>query len=110
VESVYPVVSWHRGLKQQGVDHVIDGVKSALGFTILWRGIWTRHPQDDPTGGKECAGGGVVEHTVVVTLDGFDGASKLRGNKGKKNWTKWEKCRISCAKERSTQNESDHQG
>jgi hypothetical protein len=40
VEPFYPVASWHRGLKQCGADHIIDGVKSALGFTILRRGVW----------------------------------------------------------------------
>jgi hypothetical protein len=29
-------------------------------------------------------GGGIVELPTVVTLGGFDGAAKLRGNKGKK--------------------------
>jgi hypothetical protein len=29
--------------------------------------------------------GGIVELTNVVTLDGFNGAAKLRENKGKKN-------------------------
>jgi hypothetical protein len=84
VESVYPVASRHRGLKQQGADHIIDGAKSALNFTIMQRGVWTRHPQDDPTRGKKYVGGGVVKLTTVVTLDNFDGAVKLRGNKGQK--------------------------
>jgi hypothetical protein len=55
-----------------------------LGFTILWRVVWAGHPQDNPTGGKECTRGGIVELTTVVTLDSFDGAAKLRGNKGEK--------------------------
>jgi hypothetical protein len=33
---------------------------------------------------KKCAGGGVVELTTIVTLDDFDGAAKLRENKGEK--------------------------
>jgi hypothetical protein len=83
VEPFYPVASWHRGLKQCGADHIIDGVKSALSFTILRRGVWAGHSQDDPTRGKGHMGSGVVELTAVVTLD-FDGAAKLRENKGKK--------------------------
>jgi hypothetical protein len=55
-----------------------------LDFTILWRGVWVGHRQDDPTGGKECAGASIVELTVVVTLDGIDGAAKLRRNRGEK--------------------------
>jgi hypothetical protein len=59
----------------------------------MWRGVWTEHPQDDPTGGKECTRGGIVELTSIVTLDGFDGVAKLHGNKGKK-LTMWEKFQI----------------
>jgi hypothetical protein len=55
-------------------------------------------------------GGGIIELMVVVTLDGFDDAAKLHGNKGKKSLTMWEKCQTLRAKEKSTQNESDHQG
>jgi hypothetical protein len=69
-------------MKQQGADHIIDGEKSTLNFTVMQRGVWAGHPQDGPTGGKECAEGGIVEFTTIVTLDGFDGVSKLRGNKG----------------------------
>jgi hypothetical protein len=49
-----------RDLKQQRAEHI-----------ILRRGIWVGHPQDDPTEGKECTGGGIVELTTVVTLDSF---------------------------------------
>jgi hypothetical protein len=96
VEPFYSVASQRRVLEQQGADHIIDGAKRTLSFTILQRGVWARHPQDDSTGGKECTGEGIVELTAIVTLDSFDGAVKLRGNKGKK------------AKEKSTQM-SDHQ-
>jgi hypothetical protein len=53
-------------------------------FPVLRRAVWTGHLQDDPTRGKECMGGGIVKLTTVVTLDGFDGVAKLRGNKGEK--------------------------
>jgi hypothetical protein len=59
-------------------------VKSALDFTVLRRGVCTGHPQDDPTRGKKCVGGGVVTLMAAVTLDSFDGAAKLRENKGEK--------------------------
>jgi hypothetical protein len=84
VEPFYPVGSWHRGLKQQEADHIIDGEMSVLGITVLWRGVWVGHLQDDPTEGKEHVGAGVVELTTIVTLDDFDGATKLCGNKGEK--------------------------
>jgi hypothetical protein len=97
VKPFYPVTSRHRGLKQQGVDHIIDGVKRTLNFTVLWRGVWAGNPQDDHTRGKGCMGGGIVELTIIVTLDDFDGQM-------------WEKCQIKHAKEKSTQYKSDHQG
>jgi hypothetical protein len=34
---------------------------------------------------EECSRGGVVELTTVVALNSFDGATKLRGDKGEKN-------------------------
>jgi hypothetical protein len=84
VEPFYPVASWHRGMKQLGVDAIVDGAKSVLTFTILQRGVWAGHPQDDPTGGKERVGGGVVEFMTIVTLDDFDGAAKLHGKQRQK--------------------------
>jgi hypothetical protein len=33
---------------------------------------------------QKCAGGGIVELTVIVTLYDFDGSTKLHGNKDKK--------------------------
>jgi hypothetical protein len=84
VECLSPVMSWHRVLKQQRVDHIIDDAKSTLGFTVLRRGVWAGHPQDDTIEGKECTGGGIIELMTVVTLDNLDGVAKLHGNKGKK--------------------------
>jgi hypothetical protein len=51
-------------------------------------------------------GGGVVEFMTIVTLDDFDGAAKLHGKQRQKNWTRWEKCQISHAKKKSTQDEA----
>jgi hypothetical protein len=84
VECLDPVVSRHRGLNHQRVEHIIGGVKRTLGSTILWRDVCALYPQDDLTRGQECTGGGIVELTTIVTLDGFDGATKLCENKGKK--------------------------
>jgi hypothetical protein len=53
-----------------------------LDFTILRRGVWARHLQDDPIGGKECTRGGIIKLMAIVTLDDFDGAARLHGNKG----------------------------
>jgi hypothetical protein len=76
----YPSASWNRSLEKQGTQHIIDGVKDALGFTVLWGSVWTRHPQKYPFSGKECMRGGVIELTTIVALDDFDGAAKLCGD------------------------------
>jgi hypothetical protein len=80
VEPFYPVASRNRSLKKQGTQHIIDGAKDALGFTVLWRSVGTRHPQKYPFGGEECTRGGVIELMTIVALDGFDGAAKLCGD------------------------------
>jgi hypothetical protein len=55
-------------------------VNDALVFTVLWRSVGIRHPQKYPFGGEECARGGVIKLTTIITLDGFDGAAKLCGD------------------------------
>jgi hypothetical protein len=62
------------------MQHIIDGAKHALGFTVLRRSVGTRHPQKYPFGGEECVRGGVIKMTTIVALDGFDDASKLCGD------------------------------
>jgi hypothetical protein len=85
VEPFYSVASQNRSLKKQGAQHVIDGAKDALGFTVLQRSVGTRHPQKYPFGAEECVRGCVIELTTIVSLDRFDGATKLYGDISKKN-------------------------
>jgi hypothetical protein len=66
VEPFYPVASRERSLKEQGANHVINGVKSTLGFTVLWRSVGAGHPQNHLMSGKECSRGGVVELLAIV--------------------------------------------
>jgi hypothetical protein len=60
--------------------HIIDGVKDALGFTVLWRSVGIRHPKKYSFGGEECVRGGIIELMTIVALNGFDGAAKLCGD------------------------------
>jgi hypothetical protein len=85
VEPFYPVASQNRSLKKQGMQHIIDGAKDALGFTVLRRSVGIRHPQKYPFDGEECVRGGVIELTTIVALNGFDGAAKLCGGISEKN-------------------------
>jgi hypothetical protein len=84
VEPIYPVANWERSLKEKGVNHIIYGAKSTLGFTILRRGVGVGHPQNHPMSGEEYSRGGVIELTTIVALNNFDGAAKLCGDKDKK--------------------------
>jgi hypothetical protein len=67
-------------MKKQGVEHVINGAENALGFTILWRSVWTRHLQNHPICDKECSRGSIIELMAMVPLNGFDGAAKPCGD------------------------------
>jgi hypothetical protein len=66
VKPIYPVVNYERNLKERGANHIIYGVKSTLGFTILWRGVGAGHPQNHTMSGEECSRGGIVELTTIV--------------------------------------------
>jgi hypothetical protein len=85
VKPFYLGASQNRSLKKQGMQHIINGAKDALGFTILQKSVWTRHPSKYPFGGEEYMRGGVIKLTTIVALDGFDGAAKLCGDISKKN-------------------------
>jgi hypothetical protein len=87
VEPFHLVASRNRSLKEQGVQHIIiNGVKDTLHFTVQWRNVWIRHPQNHPFGDKEYARGRVVELMTIVTLDDFDGAVKLCGDISETIW------------------------
>jgi hypothetical protein len=77
VEPFYPVASRNKSLKKQGAQHIINGMKDALEFIVLWRGVCERHPQKHPFSGEECVRGGVIELTTIAALDDFDGVAKL---------------------------------
>jgi hypothetical protein len=93
VEPFYPVVSQNRSLKEQGAQHIINGTKDALDFTVLWRSVWTRHPKNHPIGGEEYVRGGIIELGTSVALDNIDGAVKLCGDISEKI-VKVKKCQI----------------
>jgi hypothetical protein len=80
VEPFYPVASQNISLKKQGAQHIINGAEDALSFTFLRRSVGIRYPQKYPFGGEECARGGVIELSTIVTLDDFDGVAKLCGD------------------------------
>jgi hypothetical protein len=66
-------------------------VNDALGLVVLRRGMGTRHAESDTMCGKERAGGGVIEFTTIITLDDFNGDTKLGGDIGE-NMSESRKC------------------
>jgi hypothetical protein len=82
-KGVSPIDRWHRGLEEKGACDIICGAKDALGLAVLRRGVGARHVERDAIGEEESASGGVVKLSAIVTLHGFDGATKLGANIGK---------------------------
>ena len=72
-----------RGLDQKGAHDVVRRANHPLSLAVLRRGIWTRHTQLNTPREEERTGGGVVELTPVVTLDGLNGEAELIGHPDK---------------------------
>ena len=72
-----------RSLDQKGAHDVVRRANHLLSLAVLGRGIRTRHTQLNTPREEERAGGGVVELTLVVTLDGLNGEAELSGHPGK---------------------------
>jgi hypothetical protein len=77
VQALSPEASGKRGLKQKGTHGVVGGANHPLSLAILGRGVWTRHAELNTVREKEGTGGGVIELTTIVTLDGLDGEAEL---------------------------------
>ena len=67
-------------LKQKGSHDVVHGAKGALGTSVLLRGVWARHPEDDSMSEEERVGRGVVKLTAIVALNCLDGGVELRAH------------------------------
>jgi hypothetical protein len=67
VKRVSPINRRKTGLEQKGPHDVVHGAKSAFNTSILLRGVWARHPKDDPMGEEERAGRGVVKLAAVLS-------------------------------------------
>src|SRR6185312_13972299 len=83
VEALGPEARGQRGLDQKGAHDVVRRANHPLSLAILGRGIRTRHMQLNTLREEERTGGGVVELTPVVTLDGLNGEAELSGHPSK---------------------------
>ena len=84
METLSPEAGRQRGMDQKGAHDVIRCANHPLSLAVLRRGIRTRHAHLNTSREKERTGGGVVELTPVVTLDGLNGEAELSGHPGKK--------------------------
>jgi hypothetical protein len=71
------------------VHDIVGGTNHVLDLTVLWESVETRHPKLDVVREEESAGGGVIKHASIITLDALDGAANCVGMKAKK----WERVR-----------------
>ena len=83
MEALCLEASRERSPEQKGVHDIICGMNHALRLAVLRGGVGARHAQLNATGKEESAGGGVIELTPVVTLDGLNGEAELSGHPGK---------------------------
>jgi hypothetical protein len=66
------------------VHDVVRGANHALSLAVLGGGVQARHSQLDTVREEESTGGGVIELTIIVTLDGLDGKAELSRHPGEK--------------------------
>ena len=67
----------------EGAHDIVRRANHPLSLAILRRGIRTRHAQLNTPREEEGTGGGVIELTPIVTLDGLNGEAELSGHPGK---------------------------
>ena len=72
MECFNPKWGWQAGLDEKGTNNVVSGSEKALGFTILWRGVWAGKAIDNAICGEEGTKGGVEEFVAVIALLSFD--------------------------------------
>jgi len=65
------------------VHDVVRCVNHPFSLAVLRRGIRTRHAQLNTPREEEGTGGGVIELTPVVALDGLNDEAELNGHPGK---------------------------
>ena len=78
-----PEAGRQRGLDQKGAHDVVRRANHPLSLAVLRRGIRTKHAQLNTPKEEKRTGGGVVELTPVVTLDGLNGEAELSGHPNK---------------------------
>ena len=83
VEALSPEARGQRSLDQKGAHDVVRRANHPLSLAVLRRGIRTRHTQLNTPREEEGTGGGVIELTPVVALDGLNGEAELSGHPGK---------------------------
>jgi hypothetical protein len=83
VETLSLEAGRQRGLNQKGAHGIVCRANYPLSLVVLGRGIRTRHTQLNTPREEERTGGGVVELTLVVTLDDLNGEAELSGHPGR---------------------------
>ena len=82
MEALSPEARGKRGPDQKGAHDVVRRANHLLILAVLRRGIRT-NTQLNTLREEEGTGGGVIELTPVVTLDGLNGEAELSGHPDK---------------------------
>jgi hypothetical protein len=82
-------------MEQEGANDIVCGVDNAFSFTILWRGVGTRHAQVHAVGEEERVGPVIIEFADVIPLDPLDVDTELGANISKKKLERVEKVFLS---------------
>ena len=99
VEALRPEARGQKSLDQKGAHDVIRCAIHPLSLAVLRRGVRTRHTQLNTLREEEGTGGGVIELTPVVTLDGLNSEAELSGHPGKEVEEGGEGLRLSAQRE-----------
>ena len=83
MEALSPEARGQRGLDQKGAHDVVRRANHPLSLAVLRKGVRTRHTQLNTPREEEGTGGGVIELTPVVTLDGLNSEAELSGHPSK---------------------------
>ena len=83
MEALSTEAGRQRGLDQKGTHDVVRRANHPLSLAVLRRGIRPRHTQLNTPREEEGTGGGVIELTSVVALDGLNSEAELSGHPGK---------------------------
>ena len=63
-----PEIGWHGCLDKKCSNNIIDCVKRAFSFAILWGGVWTGEPKDNAVFEEKVSICKIIKFFTIITL------------------------------------------